>query len=123
MKLQLDSLEGRNAVTAYGEGFIEVNRKRYQTSLVVLPDRLFTDWGEAGFAALKVEDIERLCALQPQVLLLGTGSRQRFPPPGLLRPLIEAGVGHEIMTSAAACRTFNVLMAEGRHVLAALLLD
>jgi uncharacterized protein len=123
MKLQVDSFEGRNAVTAYGEGFFEISRTRYETSLVILPDRLLTDWGQAGYDALAVNDIERLCAFRPQVLLLGTGSRQRFPPPSLLRPLIDAGIGHEIMTSPAACRTFNVLMAEGRHVLAALLLD
>ncbi|MGB0128297.1 MAG: Mth938-like domain-containing protein [Rhodocyclaceae bacterium] len=123
MKFQLDSSEGRNAVTAYGEGFVEVSRKRYETSLVLLPDRIVTDWGEGGFDALTLADIERLRMFQPQVLLLGTGSRQRFPPPSLLRPLIEARIGYEIMTLPAACRTFNVLIAEGRHVLAALLLD
>jgi uncharacterized protein len=123
MKFQLDSSEGRNTVTAYGAGFIEVNRQRYGTSLIILPDRVVTDWAAGGFDALAVADVERLLEFQPQVLLLGTGSRQRFPPPSLMRPIIEARIGYEVMDVGAACRTFNVLIGEGRQVLGALLLD
>lgn len=123
MKIQLDSPEGRNAITAYGEGFVEVNRQRFGTNLAILPERLVTDWFAGDFDALALADIERLLVFQPQVLLLGTGGRQRFPPPSLMRPLIDARIGYEVMDIGAACRTFNVLVAEGRYVLAALLLD
>ena len=62
-------------------------------------------------------------ALQPEVVLLGTGARLHFPPAEVLRPLIEAGIGYEIMDTSAACRTYDILMAEGRRVLAALVID
>jgi len=121
MKLQLDSQEGM-AITGYGEGWFAVNERRYAASIVVMPGRLPQDWG-GGFAALSVSDFEMLRALAPDVVLIGTGARQRFPDPRLLSPLIEARIGFEIMDSPAACRTYNILMAEGRRVAAALLLD
>jgi uncharacterized protein len=80
-------------------------------------------WPVASFEALHEGDFERLRALEPEVALLGTGSRQRFPHPRLSRSLNEARIGLEVMTTAAACRTYNILMAEGRKVAAALLLE
>jgi uncharacterized protein len=74
-------------------------------------------------AALTAEHLAQLTAFPCDVLLLGTGRRQRFPAPALLRPLIESGRGYEIMDTAAACRTYNILVAEGRIVLAALIIE
>jgi uncharacterized protein len=122
MKLHLQAASGQNLVTAYGPGYVEVNRQRYQTSLVLLPDQL-ADWTAGGFDALVMEDFRRLLDFRPELLLLGTGARQRFPQPALLRPLIEARIGFEVMDLQAACRTYNILMGEGRRVAAALLID
>lgn len=122
MKLHLAQPDGTNIFTGYGEDYVEVNRQRYQRSLVVLPDRLLTDWGGGGFAALSAADFAPLAELAPEILLLGTGAVLRFPPPAVLRPLIEAAVGVEVMDTRAACRTYNILVAEGRRVAAALLL-
>jgi uncharacterized protein len=123
MKLHLDNPGSRNLVTGYGPGYVAINHRQYATSLILLPDRIVEPWGTSGFEALAEGDFEAIRALGPEILLLGTGERQRFPAPGLLRPLIEARIGYEVMDLPAACRTFNILMAEGRRVAAALLIE
>ncbi|MEW6313845.1 MAG: Mth938-like domain-containing protein [Pseudomonadota bacterium] len=123
MKLHLTLPDGTNMFTGYGDGYVEVNRQRCEQSLVVLPDRMLSDWSAGGFAGLSAADFEALAALAPEILLLGTGPVLRFPAPAVLRPLIEAGIGAEVMDTQAACRTYNILVAEGRRVAAALLLS
>ena len=123
MKLHLDNPASRNLVTGYGAGYVAINHREYANSLILLPDRIVESWGMGGFEALAESDFETLRALGPEILLLGTGNRQRFPAPSLLRPLIEARIGYEVMDLPAACRTFNILMAEGRRVAAALLIE
>lgn len=123
MKLHLDNPTSRNLVTGYGAGYVAINHRQYEANLILLPDRIVEPWGSGGFEALAESDFETLRALGPEILLLGTGNRQRFPAPQLLRPLIEARIGCEVMDLPAACRTFNILMAEGRNVAAALLID
>lgn len=123
MKLHLDHPGSRNLVTGYGAGYVAINHRRHSASLVLLPERIVEPWGAGSFEALAERDFAAILPLQPEVLLLGTGARLRFPPPALLRPLIEARIGYEVMDLAAACRTFNILMAEGRQVAAALLIE
>ena len=123
MKLHLDNPGSRNLVTGYGAGYVAINHRHHETSLVLLPDRIVAPWAAAGFDALAEDDFEVLRALAPEILLLGTGARQRFPAPALLRPLIEARIGCEVMDLPAACRTFNILMTEGRRVAAALIVE
>lgn len=88
-----------------------------------MPNRIDETWGPATFAELDQDTLARLAELACDVLLLGTGSRQRFPSPLLLRPLIEAGRNLEVMDTPAACRTYNILVAEGRTVAAALIIE
>ena len=121
LKLHLDNISGVNLFTGYGEGYVMVNRQRHEHSLVVLRDRLVTDWQPAGFDQLTAGDFARLAELEPEIVLLGTGSRLRFPRPELTRALIEARIGLEVMDIQAACRTYNILAAEERKVAAALL--
>ena len=123
LKLHADSPTALNTVTAYGSGFIEVNQVRYLRHVLIAPDLPVETWQVRNFEQLTVEDFARLRARDPELLILGTGSRQRFPHPRLTRPLTEARIGCEAMTTQAACRTYNILMGEGRKVLAALLLD
>ncbi|MCX7174074.1 MAG: Mth938-like domain-containing protein [Proteobacteria bacterium] len=123
MKLKEDRPAGQNLVTASGEGYIDINGLRHQASLLLLPDQVEPHWGAAGFDALSETDFAGIAALGCEVLLFGTGRRQRFPRPALLQPLMAARIGVEVMDTAAACRTYNILMAEGRKVAAALLLD
>jgi uncharacterized protein len=121
MKLHLTQSAGNYLITGYGTGWVEINGKRYQQSLIVLPGLLVTDWQAAGFDSLAEAHFERLAQLAPEVVLLGTGATHRFIHPCLSRALTEAGIGLECMHTAAACRTYNILMSEGRHVAAALI--
>ena len=121
MKLHLTSVSGINLFTGYGEGYVMVNQQRHEQSLVVLRDRLVTDWQPAGFDDLEAGDFARLAELAPEIVLLGTGERLRFPRPELTRALMEARIGLEVMDILAACRTYNFLAAEQRKVAAALL--
>jgi uncharacterized protein len=120
LKLHADTPTALNTVTAYGPGFIEINKVRHTSAVVLTPARVEA-WPIASFEALAEADFERLRALDPEVVLLGTGSRQRFPHPGLSRALADARIGLEVMNTPAACRTYNILMAEGRKVVAALM--
>lgn len=122
MKLHLTRAAGNQLITGYGEGWVEINEKRYQHSLIVLPNQLITDWPAADFDSLTETHFERIAQLAPELVLLGTGATHRFIHPRLGRPLLDIGVGLECMDTAAACRTYNILMAEGRHVAAALIL-
>ncbi|UCE31658.1 MAG: Mth938-like domain-containing protein [Burkholderiales bacterium] len=121
MKLQFEQA-ALNTVTAYGDDYVEVNRVRYHHALLLAPEGPVERWpaeGEAGFAA---QSLRALLERAPEIVLLGTGARQRFPHPSVTAPLLSARVGVEVMDTQAACRTYNILMSEGRRVLAVLLL-
>jgi uncharacterized protein len=122
MKLHLTRAAGNQLITGYGEGWVDINDARHTRSLIVLPNQLVTDWPVANFDGLLAEHIERIAQLMPEVVLLGTGAVHRFVHPRIGRPLLDIGVGLECMDTAAACRTYNILMAEGRHVAAALII-
>ena len=122
MKLHLDPATVRNAITGYGEGYVMVNRQRFERSLVVLPDRILTDWPPNRFDELAPEHLAALAGLDREIILLGTGAQLRFPRPEIIEPLMRSGVGVEVMDVQAACRTYNILLAEDRRVAAALLI-
>ena len=121
MKLHSSRPNALNTVTAYGEGWIEINAVRHAGALLVLPESPVRPWPAERFEALSVEHFEAIAALEPEVVLLGTGRVQRFPHPRLTTALSSRRIGIEAMDTGAACRTYNILMSEGRKVLAALL--
>lgn len=123
MKLHLSTASGVHLITGYGDGYVEVNTRRYQTSLVILPDRVIADWSVPDFNALTARHLGALAEHCPEIVLLGTGRRHRFPSPALLADLIMHDIGLEVMDSQAACRTYNILVAEGRRVAAALIIE
>ena len=123
LKLHLTGSGVQNLFTAYGDGYVAVNGRRYGESLIVLPERIIEDWGATSFADLTAAQMAALAGLDREIVLLGTGNLLRFPRPELMRPLVQAGVGIEVMDLKAACRTYNILAAEGRRVAAALLFD
>ena len=120
MKLHASAPGAANTFTGYGEGYVMVNGERRDSSLVVLPDRI-EPWRPDAFDRLSTEDFAFLRGLNVDIVLLGTGARQRFPHPRLTRQLAQAGIGLEVMDVQAACRTYNILVAEERKVAAALL--
>jgi len=122
MKLHLTNSDGNNLITGYDKGWVEINRQRYSHNLIVLPDQLILDWNVANLEALQAECFAQIATYKPDVVLLGTGERHQFIHPKLSVSLAEMGFSVECMNTAAACRTYNILMAEGRNVAAALLL-
>jgi uncharacterized protein len=108
-------------VEAYEPGRIQIDGRFFTVGLILSPGRLVTDWGPARAEDLTTTHLESLLALDPQVIILGTGARQVFPPFALLASALTRGIGIEVMDTGAACRTYNILMGEGRQVVAGLL--
>ena len=119
--MRADRIEGQNAIARHGPDGVAVNGVEYTESVVVPWTGAVVPWHAASFESLGVAHFERLAALAPELVVFGSGPRIRFPAAALLRPLIDARIGVETMDTAAACRTYNVLLAEGRSVVAALL--
>lgn len=122
MRFTLDIDATKYIIRSYGPGWVKINDQEIRGSLIVTPEWLVTDWPPQAFAELEEIHFEAVARLEPEIVLLGTGNRQRFPSPRLTRALLARGVGVEVMDTAAACRTYNIIMLEGRRVAAALLL-
>ena len=123
MKLYLANLGDTKLFTAHGAGYVMVNGERFDASIVVHANDVRSDWEVTDFDALDEANFAYFIDLKPDVLLFGTGARQRFAHPRLYRTLTDAGIAVEFMTTPAACRTYNILVAEDRKVVAAVLLQ
>jgi len=113
MKLNFEQNPDLNLVTGYGADHLMINKVRHDGNVVLTTDRIVGPWAPGGFAGLRAEDFAAVLDLAPEVVIIGTGARLRFPAPQLLRPLVEARIGFEVMDLAAACRTYNILATEG----------
>jgi uncharacterized protein len=123
MKFTLESSTRVNLVRAYSREELRIGEERVRASCIVSADRLITDWAPASFEALVPEHLTVIFALQPEVVLLGTGERQRFPPAQVRAAFAARSVGLEVMDLGAACRTYNILVQEERRAVAALFLE
>lgn len=123
MKLHQDSSGALNTVTGYGAHYVDINLERHESSIVVVPDAPVMDWPVSSFDELAPEHFEIVLATAPEVVVFGSGTRLRFPHPRLTAALTARRIGVESMDFMAACRTYNILMAEGRRVAAALLIE
>ncbi len=123
MKLQADRIAGQNAIARHGSEGVMVNGIEHTRSVIVPWQGTVAPWPVGDFAELAAEHFAALAELGPELVIFGSGRRLRFPSPAWLRPLIERRIGFETMDTAAACRTYNVLLAEGRSVVAALLFE
>ena len=122
MKLHVTRPSGQNLFTGYGAGYVSINGERYDYPVLVSPERPVEAWAAAAFDTLTAAHFEALLVSEPEIVIVGTGETLRFPPTQLTRVFAHARVGFEVMDSKAACRTYNILVAEGRRVLAAILL-
>lgn len=123
MKLSQNSQTEQYSIRAYTDSSITVNEDTFTRPFVITAEKLLTDWSAPNFAELNSGHLHELKELEMEILLLGTGNQQRFPDPRLLLSLQERGIGIEVMTTPAACRTYNILLAEGRAVAAALFIE
>lgn len=123
MEFNLDQRATINVVRAYGPGVVRIGERSFNRSVVVTASALLEDWRPGRIEDLQASDLDALLQLHPEVLLIGSGLRQAFPERAVLTALYAARVGFEIMDTGAACRTYNVLAAEGRNVAAALIVE
>lgn len=123
MKLHSATTKQYQTVTGYDDQGVEINAERFQFSLIVMPETAPRAWNVASFEALTAEHFEQIEQDKPDVVILGTGARQRFVHPRLIASLAARHIGVESMDSKAACRTYNVLMGEGRKVTLALIIE
>jgi len=123
MKFQLDHQLGGNTISRVEPRCVWVNGRPWQSSVLVPWQGEALAWAPASFDAFEPAHFEQILALKPELVILGSGARLRFTHPGHYRSLIEARIGVDTMDVAAACRTYNVLAAEGRAVVAALLIE
>jgi uncharacterized protein len=123
MKLQADSTQHYQTVTGYDDTGVDINAKRFSRSLIVLPEIAPANWPVESFDTLSVAHIDQIDATTPDVVILGTGMKQRFIHPKLVASLTARRIGVECMDNHAACRTYNILMAEGRKVALALIIE
>ena len=122
MKFHLDAPTG-HIVTGCGPGWVRVGADEYRENIVVTAQHVAPGFAPSGFDALQARDLAALLANSPEIVLLGTGATQRFLRPAVTAPLHDANVGLEVMDTRAACRTYNILVAEGRAVTAALIVE
>lgn len=124
MKLHLNTGANQRLFTGYGDDHVLINGQRHESSLLLSPQGVeVAPWVGLGFDALTAEHFEWVALRELDILLLGTGNRLRFPHPSLTRALVDAQIGLEVMDVGALCRTYNILVAEGRSVGAAVLIE
>jgi len=118
MKFAEDHNDAQYQITGYDKQGIFINGRLFERSVLLSPMDIIDDWQPEIFTELKEEHLDSFYTLKPEVIILGTGSKQIFPHPEILRRLTQENIGFEIMDTQAACRTFNIIMAEGRNVVA-----
>ncbi|MBU3667843.1 MAG: hypothetical protein FGM53_04815 [Rhodocyclaceae bacterium] len=123
MKLHLAHNAGLLTFSSHGPGYVSVNGTRYEGSVLVSGKEAEADWAPQGFDGLDADQFDKLASTGAEIVLFGSGERQRFPRPELLKLLIARGIGLEVMDTKAACRTYNILVAEGRHVACGVIID
>jgi uncharacterized protein len=123
VKLHLAGAPGAHLFQSCGDGELVIDGVTHRSGVLVTRERLIAPWGPGRFEVLGADDLAVVLDLGCDILLLGTGPRQRFPTPALVRSLLAAGIGVEAMSTPAACRTYNILVAEDRKVAAAVCLS
>ncbi len=121
MRVSLDFNDTQHLIRSYDEGRVVVDEYHVDRSVLISAERVDA-WEPASFAELTREHFAAIAELAPEIVVVGTGGRQQFPHPRLTQPLLDQGIGVEVMDTGAACRTYNIIRAEGRRVVAALLM-
>lgn len=123
MPLAEELITGRNSIQAYQPGQITINEQSYNQSLILSATEIITPWPVTNIGDLSAEQMQAIVDQKPEVVLLGTGEKQQFPDIEIIGYFAQLGLGLEVMNTGAACRTFNILVAEDRQVVAAIILD
>lgn len=122
MELNLDTGAGRYQIRGYAKDYIQVNDQKIRHSIIIMPNQLVDPWPPHRIADLTTDYLQKIIDLRPSIVLLGSGEDLAFPDPALLNVFYQQKIGIEVMNNGAACRTYTVLISEGRNVAAALLI-
>lgn len=122
MKFAQDSQQEGYVITAYDDDSVSVNGKSFDQSLIITTTKLDENWDVASIELLQSSHIDQILMLSPELIIIGTGTKLTFPAVAIYSNIIERGIGVDFMDTRAACRTYNILMSEGRHVVAGLIL-
>ena len=122
MKFAQDSQDEGYVITAYGENSVSINGKPFRQSLIITGTKLNENWAVNAVELLQADHIDQILAFDPELIIIGTGNKLIFPAVEVYSGIIEHGIGVDFMDTQAACRTYNILMSEGRHVVAGLIL-
>ncbi len=122
MKLTDEKIAGINLIRSYAPGEVRIGETVLHASCLVKADQIVSDWRPRSVAELSLDDLQPAIAMNPEVIIIGSGPKQEFPAPEVLGAVMSRGIGCEVMEIGAACRTYNILASEGRTVVAALLL-
>ena len=123
MEFQLENDPLGYRVGSFVDNTVAIGEVRYTTSVIVTPEKVVREWPPQHPGGLTIDDLGTILALEPELILVGTGNELRFPDSVILKGVILAGIGIDFMDSRAACRTYNVLAAEGRHVAAGIIIE
>ena len=122
MKFAEDNQDEGYVITAYDSTNIVINGRSFTQSLIIAGDQMHDSWGVDSISALTNEHVDTILSFKPELILIGTGDKLTFPTVEAYAPIISAGIGVDFMDTGAACRTYNILMGEGRGVVAGLIL-
>lgn len=123
MKLHLTDTTDINVVRSYHPGKVVIKDQTYESSMIITPQKIIPNWQPQEFDDFEPSHFVPIADLEPEIVVLGTGNTLRFPDPSLTACLTNLNIGVEVMDTAAACRTYNILAQENRHVVAALLMQ
>jgi len=122
MKFAQDSQDEGYVITAYSEDGVNINGKAFNQSLIITTTKLDENWDIESISALQPSHMNQVLAFEPELIIIGTGNKLIFPAVDAYSNIIQRGIGVDFMDTRAACRTYNILMSEGRHVVAGLIL-
>ena len=123
MKIELDSsLTHPYRINSYEQGSVVIGEERFVTSLIITPSIVINNWPPQTFTDIATHHLDQVIEMKPELILLGTGCKQHFPDADLVLSASKLNIGIEVMDTGAACRSYNILLQEGRNVAAALLM-
>lgn len=123
MKIELDSsLIHPYRINSYEQGSIVIGDERFFSSLIITPSIVINNWPPQTYKDIATHHLEQIIEMKPELILLGTGCQQHFPDTEFFLSTAKLNIGFEVMDTGAACRSYNILLQEGRNVAAALLM-
>lgn len=117
------AVRSQNFIRSYADHEVRISERTLTHSCLITTDRVVDDWSARSVSELSIADLQPIFALNPEIVILGTGPRQQFPSPAIQAAFLAREIGLEVMATGPACRTFNVLLSEERRVLAAMILQ